>query len=49
MSDRPSREVKYHYIGSDDCKKAGCTRVQEFPDGSSPYCLVHALEVFLNE
>jgi len=42
-------EVEHYYIGNDECKKATCTMVQEFPNGDSPYCLDHALEVFLND
>lgn len=35
------------YIGEDDCRKASCNYRQEFPEGDSPYCLIHALEEFM--
>jgi len=37
-----------HYIGEDDCRKATCTLPQEFPDGESPYCIVHGLAEWIN-
>jgi hypothetical protein len=47
-SETSGGEVEHYYIGKGECKKATCTMVQEFPNGDSPYCLDHALGVFLN-
>jgi hypothetical protein len=37
-------DTTHYYIGKKDCAKATCNRMQEFPNGSSDYCIFHAAE-----
>jgi len=39
----------HYYIGRHDCRVATCPHRQEFPDGDSPYCVLHSLEQWIAE